>query len=186
MSQSVTKVFFDCEFTGLHKDTTLISIGLVAETGERFYAELNNYDNEQLNEWLEENVMANLWCKSEVNELNTPDYYYWGDTDFVAEKLKQWLLQFNKVEMWSDCLAYDWVLFCDLYGHEFYIPSSVSYIPMDISTMFNLCDIDPDINREDFVGISEADKHNALHDAMVIKACYEKMKSVFRGVSLCM
>ncbi len=35
-----TKVFFDTEFTGLRQQTTLISIGLVAETGETFYAEL--------------------------------------------------------------------------------------------------------------------------------------------------
>ena len=29
-----TKVFFDTEFTGLRQQTTLISIGLVAESGE--------------------------------------------------------------------------------------------------------------------------------------------------------
>lgn len=32
------KVFFDTEFTGLHKDTTLISIGLVDEYNNHFYA----------------------------------------------------------------------------------------------------------------------------------------------------
>ena len=37
----MTKIFFDTEFTGLHQKTTLISIGLIAETGETFYAELN-------------------------------------------------------------------------------------------------------------------------------------------------
>ena len=31
------KIFFDTEFTGLHKNTTLISIGLVSETGDEFY-----------------------------------------------------------------------------------------------------------------------------------------------------
>jgi hypothetical protein len=35
--------------------------------------------------------------------------------------------------------------------------------------------IDPDINREVFAGI-EGVKHNALHDAKVIKACYEKSR----------
>lgn len=34
------KIFFDTEFTGLHQNTTLISIGLVSDEGERFYAEL--------------------------------------------------------------------------------------------------------------------------------------------------
>ncbi len=35
------KVFFDTEFTGLRKDTTLVSIGMIAENGETFYAMQN-------------------------------------------------------------------------------------------------------------------------------------------------
>jgi len=38
------KIYFDTEFTGLHKNTTLISIGCVAENGKTFYAELTDYD----------------------------------------------------------------------------------------------------------------------------------------------
>lgn len=34
------RIFFDTKFTGLHQNTTLISIGLVSDEGERFYAEL--------------------------------------------------------------------------------------------------------------------------------------------------
>ena len=37
------KIFFDTEFTGLHKDTSLISIGLVDEDGKTFYAEFLDY-----------------------------------------------------------------------------------------------------------------------------------------------
>ena len=55
-----TKVFFDCEFTGLHQNTTLISIGLIAETGQTFYAELTDYDKSQIDEWLQTNVIDNL------------------------------------------------------------------------------------------------------------------------------
>jgi hypothetical protein len=57
----MTKVFFDTEFTGLHQGTTLISIGLVAETGETFYAELSDYDQTQVDDWLRENVISKLW-----------------------------------------------------------------------------------------------------------------------------
>lgn len=38
------KIFFDTEFTGLHKDTTLVSIGMVSEDNRQFYAELTDYD----------------------------------------------------------------------------------------------------------------------------------------------
>ena len=30
------KIFFDTEFTGLHKDTTIISIGMISENGKKF------------------------------------------------------------------------------------------------------------------------------------------------------
>ena len=42
------KIFFDTEFTGLHKNTTLVSIGMVAENGHTFYAELNDYNHNQI------------------------------------------------------------------------------------------------------------------------------------------
>jgi hypothetical protein len=44
LSNKRTKVFFNTEFTGLHQNTTLISIGLVSECGKTFYAELTDYD----------------------------------------------------------------------------------------------------------------------------------------------
>lgn len=157
------KVFFDTEFTGLHKGTTLISIGCVAENGQEFYAELNDYDATQIDDWLKENVLANLYQGDGAMDSAT-----------TTHCLREWLLQFDKVEMWSDCLSYDWVLFNDLFGHAFNIPENVYYIPFDICTLFKMKGIDPDINREQFAGI-DGKKHNSLHDAQVIKACYEKL-----------
>ena len=157
------RVFFDTEFTGLHKDTTLISIGMVAENGQEFYAELNDYDKSQIDAWLEANVIANLYQGNAA--MNTAE---------AAHCVAGWLAQFDKVEMWSDCLAYDWVLFNHLFGHAFNIPRNVYYIPFDICTLFAAKGIDPDVSREQFAGIDGA-KHNALHDARVIKECYEKL-----------
>jgi len=37
----MTKVFLDTEFTGLHQGTSLISLALVAESGEEFYGGKN-------------------------------------------------------------------------------------------------------------------------------------------------
>ena len=52
--------FFDTEFTGLRKDTTLISIGIVSDTGDRFYAELTDYNESMCDEWIEKNVLDHL------------------------------------------------------------------------------------------------------------------------------
>ena len=58
------KIFFDTEFTGLHKNTTLISIGLVDENDRTFYGEFLGYDGNQVDDWIKENVINNLKHKT--------------------------------------------------------------------------------------------------------------------------
>ena len=60
------KIFFDTEFTGLHRNTTLISIGLVSENRRTFYAEFNDYNDRQLNDWLKQNVLPHLLHKTDI------------------------------------------------------------------------------------------------------------------------
>lgn len=169
-----TKLFFDTEFTGLHQHTTLISIGIVSECGKSFYAELTDYDKEQIDEWLQSNVISKLgnirdgFIKNEAGDVT-----FKGSALTLKTVLSNWLYQFEKVEMWSDCLAFDWVLFTHIFGHAFNIPKNVYYIPFDICTLFKLKGIDPDIDRYQFAGMQEDDKHNALADAQTIKRCYQ-------------
>lgn len=171
-----TKIFFDMEFTGLHQETTLISIGCVAESGERFYAELDDYDVNQVDNWIYDNVIKNMWIQNPNNKYPQDVVYTVGNIDDVKLDFELWLSRFTEVEMWSDTLAYDWVLFCQIWGHAFNIPKNVYYIPFDIATLLKIKGFDPDINREKFCKIHTTQyKHNALWDAMVIKACYEKL-----------
>jgi hypothetical protein len=197
---SKTKIFFDTEFTGLHQNTTLISIGLIAETGQTFYAELNDYDKSQVDEWVQNNVIKNLLMSepkegeeepfSAIRHYDNPvgnDLYKSYSVQLRCNKetlkfeLGKWLSQFDKVEMWGDCLSYDWVLFCQIFGGALNIPKNVYYIPFDLSTLFKIKKIDPDINREKFAlgeYYSEMPKHNALWDARLIKMCYEILMDV--------
>lgn len=216
---TTTKIFFDTEFTGLRKDTTLISIGLISECGKKFYAELTDYDQSQVDEWIKENVISKLTLTHHIKKTNSsweqwpgadlgrtenalslalkmrdvkeiPSIECIGQKAMVADRLKKWLSQFEHVEMWSDCLSHDWVLFCDLFGGAMEIPKNIYYIPFDLSTLFKLKGIDPDVNREGFATtvrtasgeliffdekglIIDAQKHNALWDAKVIKMCYD-------------
>lgn len=179
------RLYWDCEFTGLHKDTTLISIGIVDEDGWAFYAELTDYDESQLDEWLIENVISKLMFNTTDSEFSSRKgnvTYCKGSIKFVAQELDKWLSKYNQdtLEMWSDCLSYDWVLFVDLYGSAFDIPENIYYIPFDLCTLMLAYDVDPDINREEFIkseGLfhNSENKHNALHDAIIIKACHEKL-----------
>lgn len=176
------KVFFDTEFTGLHQNTTLISIGLVSEDGKTFYAELTDYDKSQVDDWIRNNVIANTSYLKEsgnmdIGSTSLYSYYHVGASNTIRADLCDWLSQWDHVEMWSDCLSYDWVLFNQLFGHAFNIPKNVYYIPFDICTLMKMKGVDPDVSREEFAGI-DGKKHNALHDAKVIKACYEKLMNM--------
>ena len=189
------KVFFDTEFTGLHQETKLISIGMVDEKGRAFYAESDYFDDGYANSedeiWIKENILPCL--KFSGKNKWTPGNYIlhtgyresklFGNRACIRDGIEKWVAKYDTVELWSDCLSYDFVLFNDLWGHAFKIPKNVYYIPFDICTMFKLLNIDPDINREEFVGMTEgAEKHNALWDAKIIKACYEKMADMMSCV----
>lgn len=172
------KIFFDTEFTGLHKNTTLISIGLITEDNKQFYAEFTDYNKSQVDNWIKENILDKLIIiingKTVKNEVTLVK----GNKQVIKEQLTDWFtsLKANKIEMWSDCLAYDWVLFNDIFGTAFDLPKMIYYIPFDICTLFKIKNVDPDINREEFCNTSNKNlKHNALYDAIVIKGCYEKL-----------
>lgn len=189
-----TKIFLDTEFTGLHQGTTLISIGLISEDDRTFYGELTDYDKTQIDEWLQNNVINNLtlsYLHSNIEDSGVTDISdidnikFRGTLPHLKVELEKWLLQFKQVEIWSDCLSYDWVLFNQIFGHAFNIPKNVYYIPFDICTLFHSKGIDPDINREWFAfdgmpyGVEEK-KHNALWDAKVIKECYYKLQTQWK------
>lgn len=168
-------IYFDTEFTGLHQNTTLISIGLISEDNKTFYAEFTDYDTTQCDEWIKENVLSKLYLH-ETNTLVSPESTtIIGNKEDVRYALGVWLSQFESITMVSDTLAYDWVLFCNIWNHAFNIPKNVYYIPIDIATMFVDKGIDPDINREAFANTNLTNKHNALHDAKVIKECYHHL-----------
>lgn len=173
-----TKVFLDSEFTGLHQNSTLISLALIDENSNSFYAEFNDYDHNQVDDWIFKNVINNLLFKEdclfkdeESNSINLRN-----TTEVILNELREWLSNYDQIEVWSDCLSYDWVLFNNLFGNAFLIPDNIYYIPFDICTLFKIKGIDPDINREEFSNNTDGKhrKHNALYDALVIKNCYEK------------
>ena len=197
------KVFLDTEFTGLHKNTTLISLGITSEFGDSFYAEFTDYDRESIenDKWIQYNVINNLVFGATLNTIGTQevsivdvfsDFSHSikrnrrktevkGTKEEIVPFLIEWLQSIREddcrqIEFWSDCLAWDWVLFVDLFGTSFDLPDYIYPYPMDICTLFRYKGIDPDISREEFSGYDKKDnKHNALFDSEVIKACFEKL-----------
>lgn len=178
------KIFFDTEFTGLHKNTTLISIGLVSEDNRQFYAEFTDYDEEQCNDWIRKNVLDNTLMKNwKKRGEKYIENYYLGTKYEIGKMLENWLAQFNEVEFISDVCHYDMVLLLDIFGGAFSLPKQCSPscydINQDIARFYNISQKEAfDKSREEIIkGIDiGGEKHNALYDAKVIKAIYEKFK----------
>lgn len=179
-----TRLFLDTEFTGLHQATTLISLGIVSASGAAFYAEFVDYDAGQLDAWLRDNVIARThWlrdggCAAPFDRCVDARREVLGDRTAVAEALRDWLGQFETIEFWGDCLAYDWVLFAELFGGSQHLPAGVSYMPGDLVTLLRLNGYDPDVSRLALAGIEPADGvvHNALFDAKVLRLCFDVLK----------
>ncbi len=188
MNSKNTIVFLDTEFTGLHQKTTLISLALVAESGEEFYAEFSDYDKSVSNEFLDKFVFSKLNTivkPSEDFDGNEKLIFVKGNTEEILPLLSTWLNQFDLIEIWADVLAYDWVLFCELFGGAFNIPENIFYAPFDLATLFRMKGfINPsdkhndDISRFEYAGASLDNQHHALADARVELICWQKLMAI--------
>jgi len=140
----MARVYFDTEFTGLVQDAKLISIGMISEDGRTFYAESTDYQEWELGQWQRENVAPGLRFdrKQSCPVVDLDHHAMCGSLAQISCAMVKWLSQFDQVEIWSDCLAYDWVLFCNLFGGAMDIPANVYYIPFDICTLFKVRGID--------------------------------------------
>lgn len=180
-----TRVYFDSEFTGLYQDARLVSVGFVAENGQTFYAEFTNYGDVD-DPWIEDNVIANLKFNDREGiylKTGSGSVEIKGTKGDVKDALLSWILkvvynagsQVTKVELWSDCLSYDWVLLNSLWDNALNVPERIYYIPFDICTLAKCKGLDLDFNRLEYSGLTDVKNHNALDDAKMIKACYHKL-----------
>lgn len=185
-------IYYDAEFTGLHRNSSLISIGLVSECGSYLYAEFNDYDQSQVNDWLKEHVIDNLKFNlfTDKKFISAPYVVqnevrkHWnvlmkGNREDIKNELLEWLQNEaysinsdEQVQIYTDCYAYDWVLLNDLIckdGQALNIPKYINYIPIDLSTLMFVKGVDPDITREDFIGedgVNEIKNIRVIYDGM--------------------
>jgi len=200
-------IYFDTEFTGLHKNTTLISIGLISENGDAFYGELTDYDKRQCNDWLSENVIAKLQtghsmivdmkksqeCKLIDSNCNLVSIT--GTKDKVRTALHNWLSAIykgNPCEWVSDVCHYDMVLLIDLLANSALdldsklIGATCRDINQEIAMVQHISiNAAFDVNREDYAQCGNStnildsnNKHNALFDAVVIKIIAETLSKI--------
>ena len=198
------KLFFDTEFTGLHKNTTLISVGIVAEDGRRFYGVLNDFDRTQCTKWIKKNVLKgvveDLLCipVSLIEDIGEDGKYrdFWivsGNKRLVSIHLNRWLNWiggYDSIQFVSDVCHYDFVLLIDLItngGTAFDLPGNISPVchdmNQDIARFYKVTDAEAfDMDREQIMNdlcgqdyIVNGNKHDAMYDAEVIRAIWREV-----------
>jgi hypothetical protein len=148
------RFWFDTEFYEDGKTIELISIGIVAEDGQEYYAETaGGYHLSGRSEWLEQNVRPHLRgglaTKARSNIAREI-------VDFVGEK----------PEFWAYYADYDWVALCQLYGRMIDLPDGWPMFCRDLKQLAVMCG-DPKFPKQDSA------LHNALADARWAKEAWQ-------------
>ena len=151
------KFFLDEEFIEDGRTIDLVSIGVVCENGQEFYAQSSEFDASKASDWVKENVLAHL----------EPGGY-------SREVLKTRLLRFvqeqtpegDKPEFWGYYADYDWVCLCQLFGTMMDLPKGW---PMYCRDIKQFCDSLGNPKLPD----QGKDEHHALADARRNKRAWE-------------
>jgi len=166
------KYFIDTEFMESPCTIELISIGIFAENSRTFYAESNEFDPHKANPWVQKHVFPQL----KYDPFNEKIRFGFSmcEDEFSIEMLgnkneiQQEILRFigtDKPEFWGYYSAYDWVVFCWLFGPMIALPDGW---PMYCRDLKQLADSMPEKPRF----AEPKGEHNALIDAAWNKDFY--------------
>lgn len=173
-------VFLDAEFTGEHAYTTLVSLGLVTLEGEHLYVTVNDYARDQATDWLRENVLRYIDPRWSVSSAE------------AYQKVSRWLEAYSggePISLVSAGLLSDVILLYQLWRHSRppgepfhflrHLPSYLNHSRhLDLNTLLFLAGVDPGTDRERFAaGAVDGRRHDALHDARVVRACFLRIVS---------
>ena len=158
------KIFLDCEFTQLNRDSKLISLALVSESGREFYVELTDtYSIEDCSDFVIQNVLPQL------------DPLRYGQSLVEARaSLRRFLSCFDEeLEVCSDAPHWDWDFFCDLAcaDHQPW-PVQVVSQPTNLTSLVN------QVNAEALEQLELCElPHHALLDARMLAELFKILAS---------
>ena len=176
-------IFMDGEFTDLSaQGTKFVSIALIKPNNRYYYAINSDYDSASVSDWVRENVLIPLYKQTisgdQRNHLSALNFHkVIGKTEKqIAEEIRQFVGD-SRPYLVADVNQFDWMGICGLFGVW---GTPFFYIPIDFASILWAKGIAPDIRREDLawdlgIDVSCFKKHNALDDARVLKALYERI-----------
>lgn len=160
------RVFYDTEFHEDGKTIDLISIGMVREDGQEYYAVSSEFDTFRVaqNPWLMENVMSSIQHEVIGANEDGSNPISMLVTDPAAKDrltISRDILSFTSdiwPEFWAWYGAYDHVALCQLYGRMIDLPNKFPMFTMDIRQEYKRL-------GEPLMPKQPDGLHNALDDA---------------------
>lgn len=192
--------YIDTEFNEQPGSIELISIGIVSELGDTFYAENSLLNKDACNEWVQENVLPKLLYygkdalpgtvgisdEKKVAAFSRPAVLHhhkvYGGTYLIKKHLLEWfeacsqdrpLERVGEPEFWAYFADYDWVVFCWIFGRMIDLPPNFPKFCLDLKQEMKQNNLSGDWKREKCP--DPEDEHNALVDAMWNKKLHEKI-----------
>ncbi len=155
------RYFLDTEFYEDGKTIDLISIGIVAEDNREFYAVSTEAELHRVSPWVRNNVLPRL-----------PGYddSAWMSRHQIANGIRGFIGADSKPEFWAYFAAYDWVVFCQLFGTMMDLPKGFPMFCLDLKQLS--CDLGSPMHPPDPGG-----EHNALVDARWNRDLYAFLKA---------
>ena len=157
-----TLIFMDTEFTDFDYPQ-LISIGLVSETGESFYAEMSNgWSREGCSSFVAQTILPQLTAGDFLQERC-----------YAGRRLAGWLAGHDgPVRVVTDAPGYDWVLMLDLIAGM--VPENLDPEPV---TFYSDCfpELVPLLQEARQKAFAESQAHHALNDAEALREAWEVM-----------
>ncbi len=141
------KIYLDTEFIEKPNHLELISIALVKEDGESYYAVSSEFNEKLANDWVREHVIPFLDSEADRKSLEEIREEV---VEFIGPKIP---------EFWAYFAAFDWVLLTWLYGGMASLPYNFPFFCHDLK------------QEVDRIGFPEErfpqnpKKHHALWDA---------------------
>lgn len=148
------KYWFDTEFIEDGKTIDLISIGVVAEDGREFYAEIAECDHSRASEWVKQNVIPHL------SGLRRDSY----TRRHAAKAIREFMG--DEPEIWAYYADYDWVVLCQLFGTMMDLPKGWPMYCRDVKQLADSAG-NPALPKQ-----SETE-HHALADARWTKEAWQ-------------
>lgn len=157
------RYFIDTEFIerGPKHPLELISIGIVADDGRELYRVSTDFKARHASSWVKANVLPHLPDR-DVNFYDSPrrrmGALQWQPNDRIAQDILAFIGDDPSPEFWGYYCAYDWVVFCQLFGDMSRKPPHFPYYCRDLKQA---------IDEEDW-GLSSppSQPDDAPHDAL--------------------